>query len=71
MCIDATTRAAKDLGYSCTLIGDACATKDLKIAGQTVKAGDVQTAFLAALNSTYSTVITAGEYIASFRSECD
>ena len=58
MCIDATTRAAKDLSYNCTLIGDACATKDLEIAGQTVKARDVQTAFLAALNSTYATVIT-------------
>jgi nicotinamidase-related amidase len=71
MCIDATTRAAKDLGYNCTLIGDACATKDLEIAGQTVKARDVQTAFLAALNSTYATVITAREYLASFRSDCD
>lgn len=71
MCIDATTRAVKDLSYNCTLIGDACATRDLEIAGQTVKACDVQTAFLAALNSTYATVITTGEYLASFRSDGD
>ena len=71
MCIDATTRAAKDLGYNCTLIGDGCATRDLEIAGQNVKAHYVQTAFLAALNSTYATVIAAGEYLASSRSDGD
>ncbi len=48
MCVEATTRAAKDLEYICTLIGDACATKDLGINGRTVKAADVQTAFIAA-----------------------
>ena len=58
MCIDATTRAAKDLGFNCTLISDACATKDLEINKQIVKAADVQTSFLAALNGFYSTVIT-------------
>jgi len=31
MCIDATTRAAKDFGFNCTLIRDACATKDLTV----------------------------------------
>ncbi|MDP4240625.1 MAG: cysteine hydrolase family protein [Bacteroidota bacterium] len=65
MCIDATTRAAKDLGFNCTLLGDACATKDLGISGHTVKASDVQTAFLAALNSTYSTVTTTKEFLDS------
>jgi len=57
MCVDATTRAAKDFGYNCTLIGDACATKDLNTNGQSVKAADVQTSFLAALNGYYSKVI--------------
>lgn len=65
MCIDATTRAAKDLGYNCTLVGDACATRDLEIAGQGVKASEVQKAFLAALNYFYSTVVTTDEYLKS------
>ncbi len=56
MCVDATVRAAKDFGFSCTVIGDACATKDLEIGGRTVSAADVQTAFLAALNYFYATV---------------
>lgn len=61
MCVDATTRAAKDFGFNCTLIGDACATKDLAVNGQVVKAADVQTSFLAALNGFYSNMITTDE----------
>lgn len=64
MCVDATTRAAKDLGYACTLIGDACATKVLEIHGRKVAAIDVHTSFLAALNYYYARVITAEEYFA-------
>ncbi len=63
MCIDATVRAAKDFGFSCTLIGDACATKDLEIDGKTVAARDVQTAFLASLNYFYATVSDTAEYL--------
>ena len=63
MCIDATTRAAKDLGFECTLIADACATKDLEINGQIVTAENVHNSFLAALNYFYSTVINTNEYI--------
>lgn len=62
MCVDATTRAAKDLGYTCTLIGDACATKELEIHGRKVAARDVHNSFLAALNYYYARVITAEEY---------
>lgn len=63
MCVDATVRAAKDLGYNSVLIEDACATKDLKFKERTVKAADVQTAFLSALTPFYSTVVSAEEYI--------
>jgi nicotinamidase-related amidase len=63
MCVDSTTRAAKDLGFNCVVIGDACATKDLEINGVKVKAVDVQTAFLSALNYFYSTVMTTEQYL--------
>ena len=66
MCVDATTRAAKDLGFNCTLIGDACATKNLEIYSEKVNANDVQNAFLAALNSTYARVCTSKEFISGF-----
>jgi nicotinamidase-related amidase len=63
MCIDATTRAAKDLGFSCVLIGDACATKRLEIMGESVEAKDVHNSFLGALNGFYSTIKTTKEYL--------
>ncbi len=58
MCIDTTTRAASDLGYSCTLISDGCATRNLVFNEQKVKAADVQLAYLAALNGSFAHVIS-------------
>jgi len=58
ICIDSTVRAAKDFGFNCTLITDACATKDLEINGQIIKAEDVQNSFFAALSYFYSSVVT-------------
>jgi nicotinamidase-related amidase len=63
MCIDATVRAAKDLGFNITLIGDACATKDLEISGQKVLAMEVQKSFLAALGDFYATIKTTAQYL--------
>lgn len=55
MCIDATTRAAADLGYACTVAEDACATRALAHGGVTVPAAQVHAALMAALTS-YGTV---------------
>lgn len=63
MCIDATTRAAKDFGFNCTVIGDACATKDLMINDMKVTAKDVQNAFLSALSYYYADVIDYQTYL--------
>lgn len=46
MCIDATTRAAWDLGFACAVASDACATRDLTHDGVLVPAAQVQAAFL-------------------------
>jgi nicotinamidase-related amidase len=63
MCIDATTRAAFDYGFFCTVAADACATRDLSFAGETVPAAMVQRAFLAALNGTYGRVMNTDEIV--------
>jgi len=63
MCVDATTRAACDYGFECIVAADACATRDLAFAGETVPAAMVQRAFLAALNGTYAQVTTTGEIV--------
>ncbi len=57
MCVDATVRAGKDLGFDIEVIADACTTKDLEIFGKKVKATDVQTAFLSALNYFYADIL--------------
>ncbi len=66
MCIDATTRAAADMGFACTVIHDACATKSLEFAGQTIPAPDVQGAFMAALGAAYAQVMSTTDFLAGF-----
>ena len=61
MCVDATVRAAKDFGFNNTLVGDACATRQLDINGEITKAKDVHNAFLSALNGYYAKVVKAEE----------
>lgn len=56
MCVDTTVRAAADLGFACTLAGDACATRDLVFDGERVDAHQVQLAFLAALHGAFAAV---------------
>ena len=65
MCIDATTRAAADAGYECTLVHDACATRDLSFGATSVPAAQVQAAFLAALDGSYAKIVGAMELIGS------
>ena len=52
-----TVRAAMDYGHSVKVVGDACATMDLAINGETVPADMVQKAFLAALDGVFATII--------------
>jgi nicotinamidase-related amidase len=65
MCIDATTRAAFDLGFNCIVAEDACATKDLSFKGKTIKASEVHSSFMAALSAPYAKVISTREIFES------
>jgi nicotinamidase-related amidase len=62
MCLEGGTRAAHDLGYKCTVIGDACATRDLKFGDTTVRAAEVHASTLATLKS-YARVLTASDFL--------
>jgi len=62
MCLEAATRAAADFGFKCTVIHDACATRDLTFSGKTVKAEDVHSSTLATLK-VYARIISTGEYL--------
>lgn len=67
MCIDATSRAASDLGYATTIVHDACATLDLEFEGQTVPAAQVHATIMAALAFAYGTVTTTEAYLGQSR----
>ncbi|NIG55778.1 cysteine hydrolase family protein [Chitinophaga sp. Cy-1792] len=65
VCIDATVRAAMDAGFTTTVIGDACTTRDRELYGKPVAAAAVHQAYLAgmaALGGLYAHVITAAEF---------
>ena len=63
MCIDATVRAAVDLGFETTLIEDACATRDLSYQDKKVPAEQVHYAFVGALNGMYANVISTEDFL--------
>jgi nicotinamidase-related amidase len=61
MCVDATVRAAADLGFTVTLVHDACAAPALSFGGTDVAAPAVGAAFIAALGEGYATLVSAAE----------
>lgn len=63
MCVDTTVRAAFDLGYDCGVAHDACATRDLDFGGRSVKAQDVQAAYMAALASPFAAVKATADWL--------
>ncbi len=67
MCVDGITRAAADLGYSVTVIHDACASRDLEFNGLTVPAAHVHAAFMSALGFAYASVVSTDEFLAAQR----
>jgi len=64
MCVDATVRAAADLGFSATVVHDACAAPDLEFNGVSVPGATAHAAFMAALADGYAEVRSAAELIA-------
>lgn len=63
MCLEAATRAASDYGFNCTVIEDACTTRDLTYGDVTVSAKDVHYSTLNTLNKTYAKITTAIEFV--------
>ena len=65
MCVDATTRAASDLGYKVTVVHDACAARDTEFGGVAVPAPQVHAAFMSALDGTYASLVDCETYLAA------
>ena len=68
MCVDATARAASDLGFQVIVAEDACATRDLEYGDTTIPAELVHKAFLAALKS-YGKVMKSEAILALLAAE--
>jgi nicotinamidase-related amidase len=67
MCVDATTRAAFDFGFACTVIHDACASRDVSFAGRTIPAAQVHGAFMAALSMRYARVVSLEDFLGGLK----
>jgi nicotinamidase-related amidase len=63
MCVDATVRAAFDLGFTCTIAHDACAAPNLTFNGEIIPAHQVHGSFLAALGAVYSKIRTTDDIL--------
>jgi len=65
MCVEAATRAAADYGFKCTVIQDACTTRDLTYEDHVIKAADVHYSTLSSLKS-YANIMTTQEFLEKF-----
>jgi len=65
MCIDAAVRAAVDMGYTTTVLHDACATMDVSFNGLTVPAAHVHAALMSAFEFGYAAVQSVDEYLSA------
>jgi nicotinamidase-related amidase len=63
MCIDTSVRAAFDLGFTCRVVADACATRSLDFGGNIVTAAQVQAAFMAALGAAFARIVTTDDFL--------
>ena len=63
MCVDTTVRSAFDLGFSCIVAHDACATRELVFNGVTVPAEQVHASYMAALGAVFAKVLGVDEIL--------
>ena len=61
--VSTTVRAAKDYGFRCTLVEDACATRDLPTANGVISAADVQRTEMAIMNDNFATLTQTKDLI--------
>jgi nicotinamidase-related amidase len=66
MCVEAAVRAASDYGFECILVGDACATRNVRYRDREVNAADVHASTLATLDRTYATVVDTETFLSAY-----
>ncbi|MEL6503673.1 MAG: cysteine hydrolase family protein [Pseudomonadota bacterium] len=63
MCVDATTRAAVDMGFEVTVVEDACAAANVSFGGVDVPAQKVHAAIMAPLAAAYAKVVVTADVV--------
>lgn len=63
LAVDATVRAAHDLGFTCTVLEDACAAQQLAFNHHVISAQDAHHAYMAGLQTAYANVLTTAAYL--------
>ncbi len=63
MCVDTTVRAAKDYGFTVSVIDDAVTTMDLTRNGSIIPAQTVHDVMMASLSGVFAKVISADEFL--------
>jgi nicotinamidase-related amidase len=66
MCVEAAVRAGFDLGFTCILVSDACATRALQYEEHIIPAKNVHYATLKTLQGSYARVLTTENLIKEF-----
>ena len=62
-CVSSTVRAGIERGYAMTVAADACAARDLPLAGRVVPAAELHEAELAGLGDTHAAIRTVAEIV--------
>lgn len=68
-CVSSTSRAALDLGHSITVVGDACATRDLPSRSGVIAAADLHMAELAVLADRHAGIVEVEELLGACASD--
>ena len=63
MCVEATTRAAYDMGYKCIVPEETATTRDLNYNNHTIKSKDVHYSTLSTLENSYAKVVKLGDLL--------
>ena len=62
-CVSSTVRAGIERGYAMTVAADACATRDLPLAGRVVTSAEIHEAELAGLGDAHAAIRTVAEIV--------
>ena len=66
LCVEAAVRAAHDLGFSCLLVEDACATRAIQYKEHIISARNVHFSTLGSLMGSYAEIVTTETFLKDF-----